>query len=90
MIIMKSTQDKVLAALQATLDIIERRFELPVFNKVLISSAGTNPARQKPAASNQLHQAQAVLKAFRRQATPVIPGNVGFFSATKANLRNAP
>lgn len=88
MIIMKSTQDKILTALQSTLDIIEMRFALPVFNKVLIRSAGTNPVRQKPAASNSHHQ--AVLKAFCHQAKPIVSGNVGFFSATKANLRNAP
>jgi hypothetical protein len=88
MIILKSTQDKVLAILQSVAGIVERRHALPLLAKVIIQKTGANSTALKPIASNAYPFAG--LRAARNWAISALPRCIGFFTATKANLRNAP
>ena len=88
MIVLKSTQDKILAVLQSIAGILDRRHELPVLAKVLIYKTGANPTAPKPSASNAYLFTS--LQTARKRAMLALPRGIGFFSATKANLRNAP
>ncbi len=95
MIVLKATQDKVLAILQSIAGIVERRHTLPVLNKVIIHKTGADltvleprPTALRPSANSayQFTGSQAA----RNWAISALPRCIGFFSTTKANLRNAP
>ncbi len=95
MIVLKATQDKIPAILQSAADIVERRHTLPVLNKVIIHKTGADltvleprPTALRPSASNAYQFTG--LQAARNWAISALPRCIGFFSATKANLRNAP
>lgn len=95
MIIFKATQDKVLGVLQSVAEIVERRHTLPMLANVLLRKLGAivSGPTNAPVASHPI--------ACRQPLSPVSgrwdPGLVfssaragGFFSASKANLCNAP
>ena len=88
MIVLKATQDAVLSILQSVAGIVERRHTLPILANVLIRKADTTPTASKASASKAY--LSTGLKAVRNQAMSVVPCCVGFFSSSKANLRNAP
>ena len=96
MIVLKCTQDKVLRALQSVAEIVERRHTLPILANVLLSKSemGDSACVNAPV--------QRAVLACRERGTPVVRRSEsvgllvsserpnGFFSASKANLRNAP
>ncbi len=88
MIELKATQDKVLAVLQSIQSIVERRHTLPSLDKVIIHKAITNPTTAKPIVRSA--HPVAALMAARNRDLSAVPRSIGFFSASKANLRNAP
>ena len=88
MIVLKATQDKILSMLQFVADIVERPHMLPSLANVLIRKANTTPTASRVSASKAY--LSTGLKAVRNQAMSVVPCCVGFFSSSKANLRNAP
>lgn len=95
MIVLKATQEKILAILQSVAGIVERRHTLLVLNKVIIHKTGADltplepcPIALRPTTSNA-YQFTGLQRA-RNWAISALPRCVGFFSATKANLRNAP
>ena len=95
MIVLKSTQDKYLAVLQSVAGIVERRHVLESFEpnktarasvqffRAVYSSLRINSCGSGTLLSVGLHQAGQWL------TTSCLRLN-GFFSASKANLRNAP
>ena len=60
----------------------------PTSDKVLIQKTGTNPTPLKPTACTAYEFIG--LQAARSWAISALPRCIGFFSATKVNLRNAP
>ena len=92
MIALKSTQDKLLSVLQSLSGIVERRHTLPILQNMLISRS-TSPApvfvrllcslTNESRTPQKLHVQLANLTAPSNQ-------NMGFFSAQKLNMRNAP
>jgi len=88
MIVLKATQDKILAVLQSVAGIVERRHTMPILANVLTRKTDTNPPASQASGSNSY--LFAGLKAVRNRAMSVVPCCVGFFSSSKANLRNAP
>ena len=88
MIVFKATQDKILSVLQSVAGIVERRYTQPNLDKVLIRKTDPNPAASKASASSAY--LSTGLKAFRNRAMSVALCSGGFFSSSKANLRNAP
>lgn len=95
MIVLKATQDKVLSVLQSVAGIVERRHTLPVLANVLLRKTGAVDSGQviSPVASQ--------FAVFRQSLTSASLGSRsgwatlgarpnGFYSASKANLRNAP
>ena len=88
MIVLKATQDKTLSMLQSIADIVERRHTLPSLVNVLIRKTNTTPTASRASASKAY--LSTGLKAVRNLAMSVVASCVGFFSSSKANLRNAP
>lgn len=95
MIVLKATQDKILSVLQSVAGIVERRHTLPVLANVLLRRTGVVDSGKviSPVASQ--------LAVFRQSLTSASLGGRsswatlgarpnGFYSASKANLRNAP
>ena len=112
MIVLKTTQDKILSVLQSVAGIVERRHTLPILANVLIRKTGANSLelvdayepnktawavaliflsdRSASQASSGNSYLSAKLKAVRNGAMSAVPRCVGFFSSSKASLRNAP
>ena len=95
MIILKATQDKVLSVLQSVAGIVERRHTLPILANVLLRKTGASDFGQISQSVTGLLMACRLLLAcgFRRESSGGITSGLrrtGFFSASKANLRNAP
>ena len=95
MIILKATQDKVLSVLQSVAGIVERRHTLPILANVLLRKTGSNDFGQISESVTSLVMACRLLLAcgFRRESSGGVTSSLrrtGFFSASKANLRNAP
>jgi hypothetical protein len=91
MIVLKATQDKVLAALQSVAGIVERRHTLPVLANVLTRNltAGPRFAADPAAQNSRVHDARVIPTCSSALASK--PRRVaGFFSVMKVNLRNAP
>lgn len=88
MIVLKATQDAVLSILQSVAGIVERRHTLPILASVLSQKTYTTPAAPKASASKAY--LSTGLKAVRNRAMSVVASCVGFYSSSKANLRNAP
>jgi hypothetical protein len=88
MIVLKATQDKFLGVLQSYAGIVERRHTPPILDKVLIRKTDTNLAPSKACASSAYQPKET--KAFRNRAMSLATCSGGFFSSSKANLRNAP
>jgi TPP-dependent 2-oxoacid decarboxylase len=88
MIVLRATQDKILAILQSVAGIVERRHTLLVLNKVIIHKTGADSTVLKLIASNAYPFAG--LQAARNWAISALPRCIGFFTGIKANLRNAP
>ena len=89
MIVLKASPNKVVACTppQSFLDVIERHMK-PILDKVIIHKTISSPTTAKPIARNAHPVAWA--KAALNRALSAVPRTIGFFSATKANLRNAP
>lgn len=95
MIILKATQDKVLSVLQSVAGIVERRHTLPILANVLLRKTGAVFLEQSSQAvpSPVLAFRPFLIPAARRGGTGGVSSSLrpnGFFSASKANLRNAP
>jgi hypothetical protein len=95
MIILKATQDKVLSVLQSVAGIVERRHTLPILGNVLLRKTGAGFLAQSSQAvpSPMLAFRPLLTPAARRVGTGGVSSTLrpnGFFSAGKANLRNAP
>ncbi len=95
MIILKATQDKVLSVLQSVAGIVERRHTLPIVANVLLRKTGAGFFGQaSQAVVNPMLAFRPLLtSAARRDGLSGAPSSLrskGFFSASKANLRNAP
>ena len=88
MIVLKATQDAVLSILQSVAGIVERRHTLPILANVLIRKTNTTQTAARTSASKAY--LSTGLKAVRNRAMSVVASCVGFFSSSKANLRNAP
>ena len=88
MLVLKSPQDQVLSVLQAVSGIVERRHTLTVLANVLICKTDISQTASKASGSNSYLSNE--LTAVRNRAMSVVPRCVGFFSSSKANLRNAP
>lgn len=88
MIVLKATQDKILSVLQSVAGIVERRHTLPILANVLTRKTGTNSSASQ--ASGGSAYLVTGLKSVRHRGMSVVPRCVGFFSSSKANLRNAP
>lgn len=95
LIVLKATQEKILAALQSVAGIVERRNTLPILANVLIRKTGvfftddevpTSICQQRMKSSIStyfpLHM-NTCSKELSKRAS-------GFFTAAKLNLRNAP
>lgn len=95
MIILKATQDKVLSALQSVAGIVERRHTLPMLANVLLRKAGAGFLEQSgqavpsPVSALRPHLTSAAHRGGPGGVSSSLRPN-GFFSASKANLRNAP
>jgi hypothetical protein len=95
MIVLKATQDEVLRVLHSIAGIVERRHSLPILANVLLRKTGVVDAGQanSPVASHLAVPRQSLMSASRKggsgKATLSARPN-GFYSASKANLRNAP
>ena len=95
MIILKATQDKFLSILQTLAEIVERRHTLPILANVLLRKAGAGAVElTNHAMARQVHVCPPLLApgAWRGSSGLLISKSRsnGFFSASKANLRNAP
>jgi hypothetical protein len=88
MIVLKAGQNQLLALTDWVESVGERRFAPYGVNKVNIHKTINKPAMTKPSAKN-VHLV-AGLKAAHNRALSAVPRPIGFFSAAKANLRNAP
>lgn len=88
MIVLKATQDKVLAVLQSVAGIVERRHTLPILDKVVIRRSDFNCSTAKASASKGYQPAES--KPARQRSLSLVLRCIGFFSSSKANLRNAP
>ena len=95
MIVLKATQDAVLSVLQSVAGIVERRHTLPVLANVLPRKTGAVDSGQASSPVARL------LTVFRHSLISAYWGGNsgwatlgtrtnGFYSASKANLRNAP
>lgn len=93
MIVLKATQDKVLAALQSVAGIVERRHTLPILRDVLIGKFGAGNGLAIEKVEVQIHRPHdtrvRVAPARRELGLKTRPVG-GFFSVMKVNLRNAP
>ena len=105
MIVLKATQDKVLAALQSVASIVERRHTLPILANVLIRKMGgivqlvhgaefdfekTGPAIAQITRKMRSQRGRSVEARGLKGVAVNLPRSTGFFSSVKANLRNAP
>lgn len=104
MIVLKATQDKVLAALQSVAGIVERRHTLPILANVLIRKTGgilTISSVDSGASKNELINTNTQISRIswdqnsgetkgRNGFRVNISRPKGFFSSVKTNLRNAP
>lgn len=95
MIILKATQDKFLSVLQAIAGIIQRRHTLPILANVLLREAGEGAfeSTKQTIASHVLACRQPLAQGAWRGSSGLLISKSrsnGFFSASKANLRNAP
>lgn len=95
MIVLKATQDKVLRVLQSVAGIVERRHTLPIVANVLLRKTSTGlPEQINRATTGMVMTGRDVFVTALRQGCRVMLGAgsrlSGFFSASKANLRNAP
>jgi hypothetical protein len=92
MIVLKCTQDKLLSVLQSVSGIVERRHALPLFQNVLVRGlASATP--NFVSLLRSLTSAPRTPKKFHLQVanqTEPLNQNMGFFSAQKLNMRNAP
>jgi DNA polymerase III beta subunit, N-terminal domain len=102
MIVLKATQDKVLAALQSVAGIVERHHTLPILANVLIRKTGgilSFSSVDSGSSKTELINTQ-ISRISWDQNSGVTKGrngfrvNIsrpkGFFSSVKTNLRNAP
>ena len=99
MIVLIATQDKVLAALQSVAGIVERRNTLPILANVLFRKRGASIAVGICESKNSESTISQIFRILRSQACASkglqgskvkISRPIGFFSAVKTNLRNAP
>jgi hypothetical protein len=95
MIVLKATQDEVLRVLHSIAGIVERRHSLPILAPVLLRKTGAVDAGQanSPVASHIAVFRQSLMSASRMGGsgkTTLSARPNGFYSASKANLRNAP
>ena len=95
MIVLKATQDKVLSVLQSLAGIVERRHTLPILANVLLRKTGASVPGQtnQMVASYVLTCRQLLAPIAWRGGFGLVVSSArpnGFFSASKANLRNAP
>ena len=95
MIILKATQDKVLSVLQSVVGIVERRHTPPVLANVLLRRTGASALGQtSQAVAGPVTACHPLLASGSRRdsSSGLLAGlrSNGFFSASKANLRNAP
>jgi hypothetical protein len=92
MIVFKCTQDKLLSVLQSVSGIVERRHTLPLFQNVLLrGSASTTPnfVCLLRSLTNTPRTPQKFNLQLANQTEP-LNQQMGFFSAQKLNMRNAP
>lgn len=89
MIVLKCAQDKLLSVLNSLAEIIERRHVLPVLQTPTAPPTMPTHARLLRALSKT---ASAPMKFgdLRTQAAEPLNQQIGFFSASKLNMRNAP
>lgn len=95
MIVLKATQDKVLSVLQSVAGFVERRHTPPILAKVLLRKSGAIDSGQtnSPVASYLIVCRQHLAQVSGRGGFGLVFSSArssGFFSASKANLRNAP
>jgi hypothetical protein len=95
LIVLKATQEKILAALESVAGIIDRRVSSPILDKIIIrgncqhlirNSCFANANKQKT--SQLLLPSQSVAINTWSKVAPKRAS--GYFTATKLNLRNAP
>jgi predicted naringenin-chalcone synthase len=95
MIVLKATQEKVLRVLHSIAEIVERRHTLPVLKNASLRDTGEVEAghARSPVATHLAVLRQALITAPRMVGsgkTTLSARLNGFFSSSKANLRNAP
>ena len=89
MIVLKATQDKILAVLQTVAGIVERRHTLPILANVLIRrTTHVDPFRSESCLSAR-QNAEALPMTKLRQAFVLCLPRTSYFSS-KVNGRNAP
>ena len=89
MIVLKCAQDKLLSVLNSIAGIIERRHALPVLQTPGAPPTMPTHARLLRALSSTA-AAPMKLGGLRSQAAEPLNLLIGFFSASKLNMRNAP
>jgi DNA polymerase III beta subunit, N-terminal domain len=102
MIVLKETQDKVLAALQSVAGIVERRHTLPILANVLIRKTGgilrfssvDSGSSKTELINTQISRISWDQNSGETKGLNGFRVNIsrpkGFFSSVKTNLRNAP
>ncbi|MEQ1536624.1 MAG: hypothetical protein ABL923_12195 [Burkholderiaceae bacterium] len=95
LIVLNTTQEKILAALQSVAGIIDRRVSSPFLGKLIIRGNIRHLIRgscfaniNKPRKSQQLLPSQSAAITTGSKVAPKRAS--GYFTATKFNLRNAP
>ena len=103
MIVLKATQDEVLAALQSVAGIVERRHTLPILANVLIRKTGgilsfcsvdSGSSKTELINNTQISRISWDQNSGETKGRNGFRVNIsrpkGFFSSGKTNLRNAP
>lgn len=92
MLVLKCTQDKLLSVLQSVSGIVERRHALPLFQNVLIRGSASATSNFVSLLRSLTNAPLVNQKLLVKQANQTEPLNqqMGFFSAQKLNMRNAP
>jgi hypothetical protein len=95
LIVLKTTQDAALAALQTVANIVDRRHTLPILHDVLIIKSDSQRFLNEPCFANVSKLRTPQLRLSQSGVTntwikTLFKRGTGFFTATKLNLRNAP
>lgn len=92
MLVLKCSQDKLLSVLQSITEIVERRHVLPLLQNVLVRGSTSAQPSFVSLLRSLTNAPLGHQKFLVKQANQTEPLNqqIGFFSAQKLNMRNAP